>query len=435
MFWYFFLIDVPRNVLLDVGVLWFRWQRAQPGWQRENAMARARLFRESPLVSVIAPGKNEGEHIPKLVASLARQTWRNTELIVVDDGSTDDTPAICRELERRGLVRIFLRNDARGGKASAANLALRYCKGRFVVHLDADSYLADDAIEQVLLPFYRHQGVGAVAGDVRVANADTSFASSLQAIEYMKSISVGRTVHSLLGTLRIVSGAFGAFPREVLNRVGGWDVGPGLDGDLTQKIRKIGLRVIHEPASVCYTNVPERFTNLARQRFRWDRSLVRFRLRRHRDLLRLDANFRWLNFLSSVENLFFSVVLNIKWWLYILSAVVLYPSQVHILFLANYVLYLVANIAQFLFGLALYGRSARRVDWAMALYLPLMPLYVAFYLRAVRTFAYLMEASLRMSYRDPWNPWKVSRQVLAAEGERDGSAHKNRTPRGAVKGK
>lgn len=419
LFWYFFFIDLPRNVLLDLVVFRHLLKMRTQEWKEKDQAAGDRLFQENPLVSIVSPGKNEGRHILKLVESLERQTWKNLELIVVDDGSTDDTPDICRALEHMGKIKVFLRNEVRGGKASAANLGLRYCKGKYVVHLDADSYLAADAIEKVLRVFYREESVGAVAGDIRVSNALACFSTALQNLEYMKSISVGRTVHSMLGTLRIVSGAFGAFPKEVLDRVGGWDVGPGLDGDLTQKIRKLGLYVKHESSAICYTNVPDSFTKLARQRFRWDRSLVRFRMRRHSDLFDVDANFRIRNFVSSAENIIFSVVLNFKWWAYITLALVFYPELVLIFLLANYILYFLANIVQFSIGATLYGKTMRREDWAAMLYLPLTPLYVGFYLRSVRTFAYLMEFFLRTSYRDSWNPWKVSSQVLAFDEERN----------------
>ena len=119
-FWPFFAIDFARYVLLDTAMLAQRYLgNVARNEQREEA--RRLLFRERPLVSVIAPGKNEGKHIPTLVDSLTRQTYRNVELIVVDDGSDDDTPMLCKRLAREGKIDRFIRNDPRGGKASAAN--------------------------------------------------------------------------------------------------------------------------------------------------------------------------------------------------------------------------------------------------------------------------------------------------------------------------
>lgn len=409
-FWYFVLFDFTRYLLLDtVMISYFITRHGKARQVREEA--RKRLFGEFPLVTVMAPGKNEGRHIPALVASLGRQTYKHVELIVVDDGSTDDTPAICRDLLAKGMLQGFFRNDVRGGKASAANLALRYSKGQYVVHLDADSHLANDAIEKILLPFYLQRNVGAVAGDIRVANLNASLASGLQAIEYMKGIAVGRTVHSMLGTLRIVSGAFGAFRKDILDRLGGWDVGPGLDGDLTLKIRKLHYDIVFEPEAICYTNVPEKFSQLGRQRYRWDRSLVRFRIRRHADIFRPDQNFTLRNFVSSMENVFFNVVLDIKWWIYIFQIAFFMTDQIKMILVINFLLYFTSASIQFLLSLVLYGRTVRREELSLVWLLPLVPLYTGYYLRIVRTYAYLMEWLFKASFLDRWNPWKTSRVV------------------------
>ena len=130
---------------------------------RNNAVARMLLFTERPLVSIIVPGKNEGQHIYALVKSLREQTYQNYEVIVIDDGSDDATPLFCRDLERNGYIDKFLRMSVRGGKASAANAGLRLSKGKYIVHLDADSSLDRDAIEKILIPFYldpKVKGVG-----------------------------------------------------------------------------------------------------------------------------------------------------------------------------------------------------------------------------------------------------------------------------------
>lgn len=406
-FWPFFLFDLTRYVSLDL-IFIPRYMLRKRALATLHRRARSRLFRERPLVSVIVPGKNEGRHIPALAESLARQTYRNLELVIVDDGSDDNTPHICRKLVSEGKITRFIRNEVRGGKASAANTAYLHSRGKYIVHLDADSHLHIDAIENILLPFFLDPGLGAVGGDIRVSNIETSLATELQTIEYMKSLSTGRTVGSELGILRIISGAFGAFRRDVLDQIGGWDVGPGLDGDLTVKIRKLGYRVTHQPEAACYTNVPDSFLKLARQRYRWDRSLVRFRMRKHRDILLPSASFRFKNFLSSFENITYNFVLDIKWFIYVVQITLFYPHQFAMIFVINYTLYLMANVIEFSVAVALLRRTLRRQEILLFIYLPLMPLYMGFYIRGVRTYAYLMELIHGASYRDRWNPWKVS---------------------------
>ena len=278
MFWHFLVFEFSKYVLLaGVVILWYIYQR--PTIKRQEEIARTKLYREYPLISVIVPGKNEGPNIYKLAKSLKSQTYQNYELIIVDDGSDDDTYFICKDLLKRNIIDMFISNPERGGKASAANTALKFSKGKYVIHLDADSHLKDDAIETILLPFYMDENIGAVGGDVRVNNVEESLATALQGVEYLKSITIGRFVADKLDIMRLISGAYGAFRMDVLRRISGWDVGPGLDGDITLKIRKMGFKVVFMFESICYTNAPTKFKALTKQRYRWDRSIIRFRLR------------------------------------------------------------------------------------------------------------------------------------------------------------
>jgi poly-beta-1,6-N-acetyl-D-glucosamine synthase len=407
-FWPFFLVDMTRYLFLDVIILLLYIPKRRSRKKRYKA-ARIKLFREHPLVSILVPGKNEGKHLQKLADSLAGQTYRHIQSIVVDDGSDDNTPIIGRRLQREGEISLFIRNEIRGGKASAANTALRYARGKYIIHLDADSHLEKNAIETILLPFFMDPKIGAVGGDIRVANVDTSLATICQTIEYFKSISTGRTVSSELGILRIIAGAHGAFRKDILDRIRGWDVGPGLDGDITIKIRKLGYKVIHEPFAICYTNVPDTFKKLAKQRFRWDRSLVRFRVRKHRDILLPSKSFSLKNFMASADNVFFNLILDLKWWFYIVQIFIFAKSHIEVVFVINLVLYGFANILEYGIAVVLLGRTMKIKELLLAIWLPLIPIYTGMFLRSVRTFAYIMEFFFKVSFFDKWNPWKVSR--------------------------
>jgi cellulose synthase/poly-beta-1,6-N-acetylglucosamine synthase-like glycosyltransferase len=408
LFWYFFLFELTRYVILD-GIVIMAFLSKRLVQTRQFTTARGMLFGERPLISVISPGRNEGKHIQRLVASLQEQTYTNFELIIVDDGSDDNTYDICKRLYKQGHITRFFRNTHRGGKASAANLALRYAKGRFIVHLDADSHLKSDALERIIAPFYIDGRIGAVGGDIRVANLDASLCASLQCIEYMKALSTGRTVASTLGILRIVSGAYGAFRADLLHRLKGWDPGPGLDGDITLKIRKMGYKVVHAPDSACYTNVPTTFGKLTKQRYRWERSLIRFRFRKHKDLFSLrNKNFNIFNTLTVVDNILYNFVFNIKWWIYIGQILFFNQDVLHYVVTINIILYTMSNSIEFLMACLLYGPTLRESELQRAIYLPLMPFYTGWYLRVIRTYSHIMELFFHASYRDKWNPWKVS---------------------------
>lgn len=408
-FWYAFIFEFPRYVLLDLVFFCaheFSSRIKKPAYER----ARAAMMKEQPLVSIIVPGRNEGKNIYKLVMSLQEQTYKNVEIIVVDDGSDDHTRTICEGLEKAGLIDRYLRNEVRGGKASAANLALRFVTGNYILHLDADSSFDRDAVENIFIPFYMDAKIGAVGGNLRVRNAHASVCTGLQMVEYLKTISVGRAVASMLGIYRTVPGAFGAFKKEVLDRVDGWDVGPGLDGDITVKARKMGYRIHFEPRAVCFTNVPETYRSLYKQRLRWYKSIIRFRVRKHNDVFLPTANFNLSSFFSFVENVFFNLILDLKWIIYVADIMYHFPGMFKYIFVMNYVIYLCFNIVQFVVAVALSNRW--RDDIKYAVYLPLQPVYYGVFIRVVRTIAYIKEIFFRSSYKDPWNPWKVSRKAL-----------------------
>jgi cellulose synthase/poly-beta-1,6-N-acetylglucosamine synthase-like glycosyltransferase len=369
------------------------------------------MWLELPLISIIVPGKNEGKHIYKLTTSLKEQSYTNFELIIVDDGSDDDTEIICRSLKKNGLIDYFIRNEVRGGKASGANTALRIAKGKYVIHLDADCSYDFDAVENIIIPFYESPKVGAVGGNVMVRNYKESVVTALQSFEYTDAISVGRMVSSYLGIYRVVSGAFGAFRMELLQRVQGWDIGPGLDGDITVKFRKLGYQIRFEDRAVCQTSVPNTFQKLTKQRLRWDKSLIRFRLRKHVDVFFPSQNFSLSNFISFLENITYTLVLNIKWYVYATDMLFNFASLLPFIIVMNIFLYTGVN----LFKLLVFNLFRERTNAPFSyflLYVPLMVFYHGYYLRFVRTIAYVKEFFFKDSYKDPWNPTKTSIKAL-----------------------
>ncbi len=408
IFWYFFLFEFTRYILIDYVIAWY-FHIVKNHRDKKWDSGRKKLFAENPLVSVIVPGKNEGKHLYKLVTSLSEQTYRNFELIIVDDGSDDDTPIIGKNLQERGLITTFLRNDMRGGKASAANLALRYTTGKLIVHLDADCSFDKDAIEQILIPFYIDKKIGAVGGNVKVRNYHVSLATKLQAIEYLKTVSVGRIITSTLGIYKIISGAFGAFKKEAIDRIGGWDIGPGLDGDITVKIRKSGYKTVFSHKAICLTAAPVSFKILTKQRMRWDKSIIRFRVRKHKDVYFPHKGFSWSNFFALFENLFYNVILDIAWWFYIYDLVINYNARLDYFIYMNFTLYFIMDYVQ-MTSVALFSER-RKEEFYLWKYIPFMSLYTGVYLRTVRTMAYFDEVFFRKSYDDAWNPVKSSSQA------------------------
>ncbi len=411
-YWFLFVIEFPRYYLLEliIGI----WHKATFR-RREKAMAQAKmkLYIENPLVTILAPGKNEGKHISKLVKSLNEQTYKNYEIIIVDDGSDDATPLICRDLEKAGYIDLYLRSEVRGGKASAANFGTNYAKGKYIVHLDADSSLDRDAIEKILIPFYYDPKIKAVGGCVKVRNSDESLCTSMQSLEYLKTIQVGRMVTNKLGIYHIISGAFGAFEREKLMKIGMWDIGPGLDGDITQKIRKSGDKVYFAENAICMTNVPVHWHALYKQRLRWSKSLIRFRLRKHFDILMPYRHFSILNWISNMENLLYDCVFNFLWLFYMVSLIFTNTDRLLEIFLVGWMIRFCFSLVAFAVIMMISERA--REELKLMPYLFLSTFYTGYFLRCTRLFAHIKELFFFSSYKDPWNPKKTS-ELAQVEG-------------------
>lgn len=405
-YWFLFFVEFPRYYLLELLIVLRRNVFGNAELRRRKAEARMMLRVENPLVTVLVPGKNEGKNIYKLVISLREQTYRNFEIIIVDDGSDDLTPVICNDLERNGFIDRYLRLNSRGGKASAANYGMFYAKGKYIVHLDADSSLDRDAIENILIPFYYDPKIKGVGGCVKVRNGRDSMCASMQELEYLKTIQVGRMVTSVMGLYHIISGAFGAFDARAIRDVGCWDIGPGLDGDITQKLRKSGYKVYFCEDAICLTSVPSRWYKLWKQRKRWSKSLIRFRVRKHLDILMPTANFSFLNFLSNMDNILYDCVFNYVWLVYIITLVFSNTDNLPEILMIGWLIRFFFSIVAFSVIMLVSERANE--EKRLALLLPIQTFYTGYFLRLVRLMGHTEELFLFSSYRDVWNPKKTS---------------------------
>lgn len=405
-YWFLFFVEFPRYYLLELVIVIRRNLFTYKSRKIIKDEARLMLQVENPLVTVLVPGKNEGEHIYSLVTSLREQTYKNFEIIIVDDGSDDLTPIICGDLEKNGYIDRYLRLDSRGGKASAANYGMYYARGKYIVHLDADSSLDRDAIENILIPFYYDKKIKGVGGCVKVRNGNDTMCTSMQELEYLKTIQVGRMVTSSLGLYHIISGAFGAFDAKAIREVGCWDIGPGLDGDITQKLRKSGYKVYFAEDAICLTSVPQKWYKLWKQRMRWSKSLVRFRMRKHIDIMEPTKNFSFLNFLSNMDNIVYDCVFNYVWVVYIITLVFSNTDNLpEILMIGLLIRFFFSIVA---FSVIMMVSERAHEEKRLALLLPIQTFYTGYFLRLARLVGHTSEIFLFSSYRDVWNPKKTS---------------------------
>jgi hypothetical protein len=266
--------------------------------------------------------------------------------------------------------------------------------------------LFQDAIEKILIPFYYDPKIKAVGGTVKVRNAEDSLCTSMQALEYLKTIQVGRMVTNALGIYHIISGAFGAFEKEKLIQIGMWDIGPGLDGDITQKIRKSGDKVYFAEDAICMTNVPTTWHALFKQRQRWSKSLIRFRLRKHFDILMPHKHFSILNWISNMENLLYDCFFNFMWFFYILTLIFMHTDRLMEIFIVGWMIrYCFSLVA---FGVIMMISERASEEKKLVPYLFFSTFYTGYFLRLTRLLAHTKELFFFSSYKDPWNPKKTS---------------------------
>ncbi len=357
-------------------------------------------------VSILIPGHNEADSIEQCVLSLAEQTFQNFEIICVSDGSTDDTYKIMKRLQRQGKVDKIAECAVRGGKSSAINLGMRLASGKIVIVIDCDCSFDRMAVEEILRPFADPK-MGAVGGSVLVRNGEKSLTASLQAIEYLIAIQLGKTAMDAIGQLSIISGAFGAFRREAFMHVGMMDQGPGEDGDITIRLRLYGYKIGFALRSVAYTDVPTHLFNLIKQRQRWERDALWTRLRKYgRTLNPRSRDFRWSELPHQIDFILFDVICGIiaPFYLVWLISTAGLSFTLFILLLC-YTGLLVLDFLTFTAGVIASGRSA---NWRLAPFMFLYGPFKGYLMRYARLYTYMQEWIYSASRHDNFAPPKVN---------------------------
>jgi cellulose synthase/poly-beta-1,6-N-acetylglucosamine synthase-like glycosyltransferase/peptidoglycan/xylan/chitin deacetylase (PgdA/CDA1 family) len=222
----------------------------------------------APPVSVIVPAYNEESGLAATVRSLVSTGYpAPIEVIIVDDGSTDETPVIGDRLQREfANVRLVCRPN--GGKPAALNTGVAQAQHDILVLVDGDTVFQPDTIAH-LVRRLADPAVGAVSGNTKVANRK-GLIGRWQHIEYVIGFNLDRRMFDVLECMPTVPGAIGAFRRQALASVGGLSTGTlAEDTDLTMAICRAGWRVVYEETAIAWTEAPSSLRQLWRQRYRW----------------------------------------------------------------------------------------------------------------------------------------------------------------------
>ena len=218
-------------------------------------------------VSIIVPAYNEEINAVKTIQSLLKLDYPTMEILFIDDGSKDKTfEVVNTAYQNHPMVKVLTKPN--GGKASALNFGITQAQYDYVVCIDADTLLKDDAIIH-LMAYFTDDEIGAVAGTVKVGN-ETNMITRWQSIEYITAQNMDRRAFDLLNSITVVPGAIGAFRKDAIFKAGGFTTDTlAEDCDLTMRILKLGYVIRNAGEAIAYTEAPETIDMLLKQRFRW----------------------------------------------------------------------------------------------------------------------------------------------------------------------
>jgi len=272
----------------------------------------------APAVSILVPAYNEGLSIADSVRSLLALDYPRTEIVVINDGSTDDTiERLTKEFGLRRIIRptppylphkpvrgvyapdsdlrLLVVDKENGGKADSLNAGINFASHPLFCAVDGDSMLEQDALVKTALPFIEDPlRTVASGGLIRIANGcriETGRVAEarlpgerlpmFQVIEYARAFFAARTGWSAIGGLLIISGAFGIFRTDMVIAAGGYRTGiVGEDMELVLRLHRVcrlrgkPYRIVYVPDPVCWTEAPASAKVLRRQRSRWHRGLI-----------------------------------------------------------------------------------------------------------------------------------------------------------------
>lgn len=396
LFWFVIIFEFPRYMLAFVSVALLSFHQHKPRHFGDSASR----------ITVVIAGHNEEASIERCVLCLREQKRPPDEIIVISDGSTDGMPRKLQELRARGLIQEAHCTQLRAGKSAALNLGFGRATGDVVINVDCDCTFDRRAIEEIVQPF-EHAEIGAVVGNIVVRKPHASLMSGFQAIEYLITISQGRRAANFTNQVTCISGAFGAFRRSALERVGGFDAGGGEDLDLTLRLREAGWKMVFAPDATCYTDPPATLGAFTRQRFRWERDAIRLRFRKHRALLNpFSRQFKVGELLHELDFMAFNVVAAIALPFYIVWLFLTCGDLAPIILVAAQIGMLVLDTVTFLLATWL---TPRVNSLALMPYLLGYSVFYGLIMRFIRLAAYLQEWVFRASYEDSFVPMKVHR--------------------------
>ncbi len=230
------------------------------------------------LVSIMIPAWNEEIGVLHTLDSIAKGYYRNIEIIIINDGSTDNSDALIREYIQKNEIKnstkshkipIIYKYKKNGGKGAALNSAIKLSKGEILISIDADCLLLRNTIKNFVRCF-ANSNVMAAVGNVKVSNTKTLI-GVVQHLEFLFSFYF-KKADSVMNTIYIIGGAAGAFRRSTIKKVGHYNTNNITeDIELSVRIQQAGMKIVYASDAIVYTEGASDLDGLIKQRLRWKR--------------------------------------------------------------------------------------------------------------------------------------------------------------------
>ncbi len=243
-------------------------------FEKRPATKTTALPRRYPTVSVLVPCWNKGDTLGGTVRSLLELDYPKDKLrvVIIDDGSTDHTWSAAQEFAGHAQIQLF-KKENEGSKYSALNFGLAHTQSELVGCLDADSFVAKDALLEMVKAFEEHPEMMAAAPSMKV-NRPKTVLELMQAVEYTFGIFYKKMFDNL-GAISVLPGPFSFYRRELFAKIGPFRKAHHTeDMEMAFRMQSHGLKIANVHTALVYTNVPTTLGALVRQRTRWSRGFL-----------------------------------------------------------------------------------------------------------------------------------------------------------------
>ena len=267
-----FIITMSRNIIYIFFGPFYSFSKARLN-SKNNKYTREEIEKLIK-ISVIVPAWNEEVGVINTIKSLLSSDYNNLEILLIDDGSTDNTRSVVSNFIKNKVNNhidtdktIKLYSKENGGKGSAINFGIKKSSGNLIVTMDADSVFEKHALFNAAR-YFTDKNIDAAVGNVKVGNPNT-FLGLIQQLEYMVGFYFKRT-HAIFNSEYIISGAFGLFRRDVFDKYGYFhEINKTEDIEFSTRLQSKGCKIAFIEDAIAFTEAPSSLVSLMKQRLRW----------------------------------------------------------------------------------------------------------------------------------------------------------------------